>query len=55
MMQIGMAIVRADEDDRFYFRNKRVIYGIGESLAATTLTCATIPLSSAGRDIREAQ
>ncbi len=35
MMQVGMALARVDEDDMFYFRNKRVIDGIGESLAAT--------------------
>ena len=35
MMQVGMAIAGVDEDDMFYFRNKRVIDGIGESLAAT--------------------
>ena len=35
MMEVGMAIAGVDEDDMFYFRNKRVIDGIGASLAAT--------------------
>ena len=35
MMEVGMAVAGVDEDDMFYFRNKRVIDGIGESLAAT--------------------
>ena len=35
MMEVGMAIAGVDDDDMFYFRNKRVIDGIGASLAAT--------------------
>lgn len=35
MMEVGMVIARVDEDDMFYFRNKRVIDDIGASLAAT--------------------
>ena len=35
MMEVGMALARVGEDDMFYFRNKRVIDGIGASLAAT--------------------
>ncbi len=35
MMEVGMTLARVDEDDMFYFRNKRVIDGIGASLAAT--------------------
>lgn len=35
MMDVGMAIAGVDEDDMFYFRNKRVIDGIGASLAST--------------------
>ena len=35
MMEVGLAIAGVDEDDMFYFRNKRVIDGIGESLATT--------------------
>ena len=35
MMEVGMAIAGVDEDDMFYFRNKRVIEEIGASLAET--------------------
>lgn len=35
-MELGMAIAGVDEDDMFYFRNKRTIDGIGKSLAETT-------------------
>ena len=35
MMHVGMAVAGVDEDDMFYFRNKMVIDGIGESLALT--------------------
>ena len=35
MMEVGMAIAGVDEDDMFYFRNKKVIDGIGASLAET--------------------
>ena len=35
MMDVGMAIAGVDEDDMFYFKNKRIIDGIGTSLAAT--------------------
>lgn len=35
MMEVGMALAGVDEEDMFYFRNKRVIDSIGASLAAT--------------------
>lgn len=35
MMEVGMAVAGMDEDDMFYFRNKKVIDGIGASLAST--------------------
>ncbi|MYE55307.1 MAG: hypothetical protein F4X34_08970 [Chloroflexi bacterium] len=35
-MEIGLAIAGVDEEDMFYFRNKRIIDGIGMSLAETT-------------------
>ena len=35
-MEIGMAVAGVDQDDMFYFRNKRTIDGIGESLAETS-------------------
>ena len=35
IMEVGMAIAGVDEDDMFYFRNKKVIDGIGASLATT--------------------
>ena len=37
-MEIGMAIAGVDQDDMFYFRNKRTIDEIGKSLAETTAT-----------------
>ena len=35
MMEVSMGIAGVDEDDMFYFRNKKVIDGIGASLADT--------------------
>ena len=37
-MEIGMAIAGVDQQDMFYFRNKRIIDGIGRSLAETTVS-----------------